>query len=134
MTLTLKTEYALLALSIIASKGKGKPVTRKAMVEGQALSEDFMERVLLSLKKVDLVKSVRGPGGGFVLLKQPADITMWDVYLAVDNPDFKVRQCTPGTPMPCPQWNHCNVKEIWFKFHETMMNTMTSVTLEALAK
>ena len=134
MNLTLKTEYALVALFVIVSKGKGKPVTRKRIVENQILSEHFLEKVLLGLKRDNLVRSIKGPGGGFVLTKAPSEITMCDVYTAVDDNDFDIMRCHRSTPLPCPQWDLCKARNVWFKFNKTMKELMTTITLEDIGK
>jgi Rrf2 family iron-sulfur cluster assembly transcriptional regulator len=128
MHVTMRTEYALLALTIIMDTGKGKPITRKKIAESHFLSQHFLEKVLLSLQRGDLVESRRGPGGGFVLARPPEGITLWDVYQAVDEPDFKVERCHPALD-GCDLWDGCKVKRVWFEFHRTLRDTMSKITL-----
>ena len=129
MHVTLKTEYALLALYMIMQHGRDKPVTRRKIAEIRDISEYFLEKVLLSLQKGELVRSVRGPGGGFTLTRPPKDISLWDVYVAVDDPDFQVKRCNPKSTMPCEIWDQCRVKHAWFKFNEVFKDSASAVTL-----
>jgi len=83
MIFSMKTEYALRALSEI-SKEKDKPVNRKIISKKHNVPIHFLEQILLALKKAGLVKSVKGPGGGYKLSKKSEDINLWDIYAAVD--------------------------------------------------
>lgn len=134
MHVTQKTEYALLALYTIWATGKGNPVSRTEIARMQGMSTAFLEKVLLSLQKVNLVKSVRGPGGGFVLASEPNAISMWDVYSAVDRAEVEPHRCHPKTPEPCQHWNGCKVKTIWRTFNDTIKDSMSKITLADIAK
>jgi len=129
MNITLKTEYALRALQEVIAADDGKPVTRKQISGMQGISEHFLEKIFIGLQKSRIIKSVRGPGGGFVLNRKPEEITLWDVYTAVDDPGYREDRCYYKSTSDCEQKERCHVKKIWFKFGRTLKESMTDITL-----
>jgi len=76
----------------------GKPMSTKAIAQSFDVSEAHLSKVLQRLGKVGLLKSARGPRGGFTLARSPKEITLLDVFEAIEgslNPD----DCLFGTPM-----------------------------------
>jgi Rrf2 family protein len=129
MNITLKTEYALRALHEVIAAGDDKPVTRKQIAGKQGISEHFLEKIFIDLQKNMIIKSVRGPGGGFILNRKPEEITLWDVYTAVDDPGYREDRCYHKSPADCEQREKCRVKKIWFKFSKTLKKSMADITL-----
>ena len=134
MNITLKTEYALRALQEVVMAGNGKPVTRKQIAANQGISEHFLEKIFIGLQKNRIIKSIRGPGGGFILDRTPEKITLWDIYSAVDDTDYREDRCYHKTPAGCEQKDRCRVKYIWYKFGSTLKETMTGITLVEFTK
>jgi Rrf2 family iron-sulfur cluster assembly transcriptional regulator len=134
MNITLKTEYALRALQEVVMAGKGKPVTRKQIAAKQGISEHFLEKIFIGLQKNRVIKSIRGPGGGFILARNPEEITLWDIYSAVDDTDFREDRCYHKAPADCVAKERCRVKHIWYKFGRTLKETMTGITLVEFTK
>jgi Rrf2 family protein len=133
MNITSKTEYALRALHEVLRSEDGKPVTRKQISKRQGISEHFLEKIFIGLQKKRIIRSVRGPGGGFVLDREPREITLWDVYTAVDDPDYKEDRCYHKSTISCTLKDRCQVKNIWFKFGRTLKESMTGITLVDIA-
>lgn len=134
MNITLKTEYALRALHEIVTSGKGKPVNRKTIAKSQGISEHFLEKICIDLQKGKILKSVRGPGGGFVLDRSIDEITLWDIYTAVDDPDYTEDRCYHKTSNGCDLRTACKVKNIWFKFGKSLKENMTAISLAEIAE
>lgn len=132
MNITLKTEYALRALQEIINTGNGKPINRKTIAKKQKISENFLEKICLDLKKSNIVKSVMGPGGGFLISGNLKDISLWDIYVSVESDNNWLSNCYPGKKNDCEISENCNVKEIWFAFNEKVRNLMKSLTLKDL--
>ena len=129
MNITLKTEYALRALQEVITAEEGKPVNRKQIARSQGISEHFLEKIFIGLQKNQIIKSVRGPGGGFVLNRRPEEISLWDIYTAVDDPGYREDRCYHKKAVGCEQEKHCRVKHIWFKFGRNLKENMTGITL-----
>jgi Rrf2 family iron-sulfur cluster assembly transcriptional regulator len=129
MNITLKTEYALRALQEVIAAEDDKPVTRKQIAKSQGISEHFLEKIFIGLQKNQIIRSVRGPGGGFLLNRGPEEISLWDVYTAVDDPGYREDRCYHKNSAGCEQKKRCRVKYIWFKFSRKLKKTMTGITL-----
>lgn len=134
MNITLRTEYALRALHEIISIGKGKPVNRQRISRDRGVSEHFLEKICIDLQKNGIIKSVRGPGGGFILNRKADEITLWDVYSAVDDPGYREDRCYYKTTNGCPYKKNCKVKNIWFKFGKALKEGMSGISLAEIAE
>jgi Rrf2 family iron-sulfur cluster assembly transcriptional regulator len=129
MNFTIRTEYALRALHEVIL-GEGKPVNRKRISVNQKISEHFLEKICLDLKKSNILKSKMGPGGGFTISREPGSISFWDIYKAVDLQDEESRTCYPGLKGECELMDKCRVKDIWTKFNQKLIESMSSITLD----
>lgn len=134
MNITLKTEYALRAIEEIIEQGANKPVSRKLIAKNREISEHFLEKIFINLQKKNILKSIKGPGGGFMLARKIEDITLWDIYSAVDDPTNRIDSCYYKTTEGCNMKPVCKTKNIWFKFAKLLKENMTSISLKDLSK
>lgn len=80
MRITTKGRYALRAVLALARVSKeGKPVSIKSISEREDISAEFLEQIFFKLRKADVIRSVRGPGGGFFFARPLDDITLLDI-------------------------------------------------------
>ena len=84
MKLTSKGRYAVMALADIAKTNPDRPINLSEISLRQGISISFLEQIFLKLKKNNLVKSSRGPFGGYVLSKLPEEISISNIIEAVD--------------------------------------------------
>lgn len=85
MDLSLKTEYALLALMELAKKSKdGEPLQTRQVAEKQKIPERYLEQLMAMMRQQGLIKSQRGAKGGYLLDREPWQITVLDVVLAIE--------------------------------------------------
>jgi len=133
MNFSLKTEYALRAIYQLSLAADSKPVNREIIAKKQEIPVHYLENILISLKKHGLVKSVRGPGGGYLLAREAIDINIWDIYRAVDYREYEGVHCFPSLTSECNQLDKCKIKPIWFEFNEKIKTTMQSLTLNSIA-
>ena len=87
MKLTTKGRYAIIAMVDLALNGTISPVPLRDISERQNISLSYLEQLFAKLRLAFLVKSVRGPGGGYILSKDSSSINLLDVITAVD--EFK---------------------------------------------
>tara|TARA_B100000945_G_scaffold191171_1_gene153555 strand:+ start:70 stop:510 length:441 start_codon:yes stop_codon:yes gene_type:complete len=80
-----KAELALNGLTMLADLKQTNPKSLSVLAKEQSISLSYLEQVFSSLKNKGLVKGVRGPGGGYVLAKDPSDINIAEVLLAIDD-------------------------------------------------
>jgi Rrf2 family iron-sulfur cluster assembly transcriptional regulator len=129
MRLSTKGRYAVMAMVDLAKHSQGSPIALAEIAERQEISLSYLEQLFAKLRVGGLVKSVRGPGGGY-LLGHPADETrISDVILAVDEPIRAVR-CAPGAPMGCRgSKSRCLTHDLWEELGNQIHLYLSSVTL-----
>ena len=129
MRLSTKGRYAVMAMVDIASQKGGGPVTLAAIAERQRLSLSYLEQLFHKLRQRGLVKSVRGPGGGYLLARQAAETRVADVILAVDEP-IKATRCQSESPFGCQaKAERCQTHELWAELGDQIYRYLSSVTL-----
>lgn len=130
MRLSTKGRYAVMAMADLTSHSSGKPVALADIAERQEISLSYLEQLFGRLRKGGLVKSVRGPGGGYLLSRSPADMRISDIILAVDEP-IQTTRCTPGSPAGCHNnKGRCLTHDLWDELSNQIYLYLSSVTLE----
>jgi Rrf2 family iron-sulfur cluster assembly transcriptional regulator len=129
-----KGRYAVMALADLAAQGRPGPVTLYDIAERQDISLSYLEQLFAKLRRRDLVKSVRGPGGGYLLARDPSEMPISDIVLAVDEPAAGTR-CTPAQPLNCRDSDvRCLTHDLWEELGNQMYHYLKSVTLEDVIK
>ena len=100
MKLSTKGRYAVMAMADLATIKDLKPVSLKEISIRQNISLSYLEQLFLKLKNNNLVKSVRGPQGGYVLEKKAKDIKLLSIILAV-NEEVKTLNCKKELKKGC---------------------------------
>ena len=100
MKLTTKGRYAVMAMADLASNENSKPVSLSEIAVRQNISLSYLEQLFLKLKNNHLVKSVRGPQGGYVLEKRAKDIKLSSIIFAVDE-EVKTLNCKKDSKKSC---------------------------------
>ena len=98
MRLTTKGRYAVMAMVDLASRTDGRPIALADIAERQDISLSYLEQLFARLRRGGLVMSVRGPGGGYKLSYDPANMRIADIALAVDEPS-RANRCSPSDPL-----------------------------------
>lgn len=130
MRLSTKGRYAVMAMADLASHSGGKPVALADIADRQEISLSYLEQLFGKLRKGALVKSVRGPGGGYLLARPGSDIRISDIILAVDEP-IQATRCTPGTPAGCHNnKGRCLTHDLWEELSNQIYLYLSSVTLD----
>ena len=100
MKLTTKGRYAVMAMADLAANENIKPVSLNEIALRQNISLSYLEQLFLKLKNNNLVKSVRGPQGGYVLERNPKDIKLSNIIFAVDE-EVKTLNCNKDSKKGC---------------------------------
>jgi len=130
MRVTTKGRYALRALTTLALHEGDRPVPIKTIAEEEDLSPEFLEQIFFRLKKADIIKSVRGPGGGFMLKQNPSEISAKDIFEAVGE-GLDLTPCTSAEE-DCDRRNDCVVTEIWQDASAYILDYFSRLTLESI--
>lgn len=113
MMITTKGRYAVMAMVDIAAFGKGKPVTIADVAERQDITVAYLEQIFARLRKGGLVKSVRGPGGGYLLSRPAAEIAVSEIVDAADE-TMKMTRCEKSTEGGClGSKGRCLTHDLW---------------------
>src|SRR5262249_13038324 len=101
MRLSTKGRYAVMAMADLAQhEASNRPVSLADIAQRQEISLSYLEQLFAKLRRGGLVKSVRGPGGGYRLSRPANEMRIADVIVAVDEPIAATR-CKPGSSKGC---------------------------------
>ncbi len=129
MKLSTKGRYAVMAMVDLASHTQGSPVALADIAERQEISLSYLEQLFGKLRKGGLVKSVRGPGGGYLLARAPQQTRISDIIMAVDEP-IQTTRCTPGSPAGCHNnKGRCLTHDLWEELGNQIYLYLSSVSL-----
>ena len=134
MKLTTKGRYAVMAMADIAVNQKLKPVSLKDISLRQNISLSYLEQLFSKLKNRKLVKSVRGPLGGYVLEKTPKDIKISNIIFAVDE-EVKTLNCNKDSKKSCQGKSvRCITHHLWVDLEQHINDFFDSTNLGDLIK
>ena len=129
MKLTTKGRYAVMAMVDLARNSDGKPLTLAEIAERQDISLSYLEQLFAKLRRGSVVRSVRGPGGGYLLARAAEAIRISDIILAVDEP-IRATRCQPGSPMSCQGVKgRCMTHDLWEELSNHIVLFLSSVSL-----
>lgn len=129
MRLSTKGRYAVMAMVDLAMHSDGKPIALAAIAARQEISLSYLEQLFARLKRNALVKSVRGPGGGYLLARGLTGTRISDIILAVDEP-IRATRCDPNSPHGCTSSKmRCATHDLWSELSNQIHLFLSSVTL-----
>ena len=134
MKLTTKGRYAVMAMADLASYSKNKPVSLSEISKRQNISIAFLEQIFSLLKKKQIVKSIRGPSGGYIFAKDPSFIMIYDVINAIEE-ELKITKCN-GLETSClstKRKSKCLTHNLWSNLTHHISSFLNSVTCIYLA-
>ena len=100
MRLNTKSRYAVMALADMASFKENKPISLRDISLRQSISILYLEQIFLKLKRNNIVKSIRGIKGGYILVKNPKQIKLSEIFLALDE-NVKTIGCEKNSKKGC---------------------------------
>jgi Rrf2 family transcriptional regulator, iron-sulfur cluster assembly transcription factor len=133
MQISTKSKYSVRAVLDIAQHSSGSPVTLKAISEREGISLMFLEQLFQQLRKGDIVRSVRGPFGGYVLARDASEITIGEVIRLVEPPLY-TNSCFDKheSAHDCRIADSCLGGAIWRQLEEHINSFMDSVSFADL--
>lgn len=135
MRISARTEYALLALLQLVNRKDSQPVQSKDIAARACIPKPFLDQLLLDLRRAGLVRSVRGPGGGYVLARTPEEITIRDAVAAVEGGALTT-QCAMRSSdgEPCRLTASCALAEVWKQVDDSTTAILSGFTLARLSE
>ena len=123
-------DYASRALlSLALHEGGGQPTSVRDIAERTGLPQPYLEQILLALKGAGLVRSKRGVGGGYVLARPPAELTLGQIVSAVEGPIQAGDFGEPHQNGACDHEGQCVLLGVWSDVGEYMRRYLDSFTL-----
>lgn len=133
MRLTTKGQYAVRAVVNLAGHDEGKPITLKGISKEEGISLSYLEQLFVKLRKGEIVRSVRGPGGGYILSRDAVNISVGDVINVVEEPLNPVA-CLDGEKSSCDHFDKCSTVKVWAGLGERIKEFLDSVSIAQLSE
>ncbi len=127
MNISLRTEYTIRTLLELAKHKTDKPVNIAYICKKRNLPRKFIEQLFNKLKNKGIIKSIRGKYGGYILNKDPQDITLREIIEAVDDSFFTIFCSTRPKYCEAPD---CDSQSLWIKINEDMKRYFDKITLK----
>ena len=133
MRITTLAEYGVIcALHLAKRVGEG-PVTGRDIAERERLPADYVEQILIRLRRAGLVKSTRGAHGGYALAMQPSEISVRDVITASELQTFDLHCVShPVEEERCSASHQCSIRPVWMLLQQKIDSVLDSVHLSDL--
>jgi Rrf2 family iron-sulfur cluster assembly transcriptional regulator len=125
-----KGRYGLRALVDLAANSAGRPVLLADIATRQGVSKRYLERLFTRLRRGGLIRSVRGAAGGYLLARDPHEISLAEVVELLEGP-IRHADCDGRQP-GCRRREKCVTYDLWRDLAETIRAKLAAVTLEDL--
>lgn len=124
--------YGLRVLLDLALKGEEGPVSRQKIAGRQNISAEYIAQLIRRLVKAGLVESVMGPGGGYTLKQNAADIRIGDIFRALEGPIATVQCVLEDGKTVCSRIHTCATHVLWVRLSQVIEEYLDSVSLADL--
>ena len=128
MKLSSRSRYGLRAILDLALEYGGGPLQIKTIAKREDISSKYLEQLMTILKTAGLVRSLRGPKGGYLLVKPPNEVRLSEVFTVLEGPLVTV-ECLQH-PQFCPRCAECITRQVWAQIHDAMLGVLESITLQ----
>lgn len=133
MRVTTWTEYSLIISLHLARRGGTQPVAARDISESERLPGDYVEQILLRLRRAGLVESVRGARGGYFLARSADQISVHDVMAACDHQIFEINcERHPVDDERCGPEAQCSIRPVWHALRTRVDDLLKGVSLTDL--
>ena len=130
MKLSSRSRYGLRAILDLALEYGGGPLQIKVIAERENISNKYLEQLMTILKTAGLVRSLRGPRGGYLLVKPPNEVRLSEVFTVLEGPLITV-ECLQHRHF-CPRCAECITRQVWAQIQDAMLGVLESITLQDL--
>lgn len=130
MKISTKCRYGIRALVEIAKNPSSDPMTRNTIAKKQEIPDSYLENILIALKHGNIVTSIRGAGGGFVLSRPPEEINLLDVYEVLQG-SISLLDCV-DCPEVCDRSKDCVVRPVWLEMQEAQKEVLKNKSIKDL--
>jgi Rrf2 family protein len=131
MRFSLQVQYAICGSFDLAYNGRGRPVQIRVISERQAIPARYLEQIFQRLRRAGLIRSKRGPGGGYTLARAPEEISLREIIEALEGP------LSDNLRMPPPDGRsqgEFRPSFAWDAVAERLADALSEISLDALCK
>jgi Rrf2 family protein len=133
MRVTTWAEYGLICTLNLARRGAGSPVTGRAIAAEERLPADYVEQILLRLRRANVLRSTRGAHGGYVLARPPEMITVREIIAGSELGTFDLHCIThPVEEERCSASHSCSIRPVWELLQHKIDEVLETVHLSDL--
>lgn len=134
MKITYKGDYATKIILDLAENCQDKLVHIEDIAKRQDIPQNYLEQILLMLKKGGFVQSKKGPNGGYALTRSPKDISLGDIVRFIEGPIYPISCVDPEAPKTCKEVGKCSFYGIWKEVRESIAKIVDNIDFEQIKK
>ena len=131
MRISTKGRYAIKLMLDLATNDNGEPIRLKDVARRQEISEKYLESIVSVLSKQKFVKALRGKGGGYRLVRTPAEYTIGSI-LRITEGSMAPVACLDDHPNQCERASSCKTLQMWEGFYKLLNEYFDGITMEDL--
>ena len=133
MRITTLAEYGVICALHLARRASEGPITGREIAETEQLPGDYVEQILLRLRRAEIVRSTRGARGGYALARPPQEISIRDVIEASESTTFDLHCLShPVGEERCSSSHNCSIRPVWMLLQRKIDDVLSSVMLSDL--
>ena len=130
MRITTWAEYGLICSLHLARRHGEGPVTGRDIATRERLPADYVEQILLRLRRAGIVASTRGAKGGYVLARDPLEVSVREVISASEHGTFDLHCVShPVAEERCSESQNCSIRPVWVMLQQRIDEALQSVHL-----
>lgn len=135
MKISALQEYGLRCLLQLSKNGSDKPVSADEISKKELLSSAYVEKILQKLAKAGFVKSIRGTKGGYILAREPQEISIGHLMKVIDgSPMSELCGHFSGTGEECTHISGCSIRPLWTNIYKYIYEVLDKTSLHDLMK
>ncbi|MEE8184795.1 MAG: Rrf2 family transcriptional regulator [Thermodesulfobacteriota bacterium] len=133
MRLSTKGQYAVRAMVSLACHQSDSPVTLSYISDEEDISLSYLEQLFSKLRRANIVRSVKGPGGGYVLARPSKDITVREVIEMVEE-NLNPVSCLDNDSNGCERADRCPTQRVWKGLSGKIKEFLNSISIDELSR
>jgi len=134
LRLSTRGHYGLKAMFYLATRYGAGPIPLKNVAEMQNISEHYLEQLIAILRKAQLVKSVRGAQGGYILARSPEEIRVGEIIRVLEGPIAPVECVSELKTAECDQADFCITRTVWERVRDSIVQVLDSISLADMCR
>ena len=133
MRITTLAEYGVICALHLARRSAEGPITGREIAESEQLPGDYVEQILLRLRRAGIIRSTRGAHGGYMLAKDASAISIRDVIAASETTTFDLHCVShPVGEERCSSSHNCSIRPVWMLLQQKIDDVLSGVHLSDL--